>query len=83
MRFVPKRDAMYEVRRLPKVQGSVRSVCEKIAHACGAGYEWSDQQGEKRPQGRWRGVVRPRSWAAKRDNASNNTLVQELNRARL
>lgn len=83
MRFVPKHGSLYEVRRLPKVQDAVRSVTQKIAHSCGAGYEWSDQQGEKRPQGRWRGVVRPRSWAAKRDNASNNTLVQELHRARL
>lgn len=78
MRFRPNPNALYEVRRLPATQSWVRATCESIAAACGDGYSWSDQQGRRAPQGRWRGVVTAHSYKARIDNARNNTLVRAL-----
>lgn len=84
-RFVPKMGALYEVRRMPVVKVELRKKAQKVLDAAGghaAGYATSERQGEKRPQGRWRVNVYTATRAARRDNAQNNTLLRNLNRAR-
>ncbi|MDM7488712.1 hypothetical protein QT969_10455 [Rhodococcus sp. CSLK01-03] len=78
MKLVFNPEALYEVRRMPAVQAEVENHAARIATAAGAGYAWSSQQGQKRPQGRWRAIVYPDTWAARRDNAANNTLLRNL-----
>ncbi|MCZ1070819.1 hypothetical protein [Rhodococcus sp. A5(2022)] len=82
MRFRWNPAALYEVRRLPGVQAEVERHAARIASAAGAGYSWSSRQGAKRPQGRWRAIVYPDTWPARRDNARRNTLVRALGGAR-
>lgn len=78
IRFRWKMGALYEVRRLPGVQGEVERHAARIATAAGSGFSWSSRQGMKRPQGRWRAIVYPDTWAARRRNARDNTLVRAL-----
>lgn len=78
IRFRWKPNALYEVRRLPGVQGEVERHASRIATAAGSGFSWSSRQGRKNPQGRWRAIVYPDTWAARRRNARDNTLVRAL-----
>ena len=78
MKFTWKKDALYEVRRLPAVQAEVERHALRIATAAGAGFSWGSRQGMRRPQGRWRAIVYPETWAARRRNARDNTLVRAL-----
>lgn len=78
IRFRWKPEALYDVRRLPAVQAEVERHAARIATAAGAGFVWSSRQGMKRPQGRWRAIVYPDTWSARRRNASQNTLVRVL-----
>lgn len=71
-------NSLYEVRSLPGVRAEVEKHAARIATASGAGYKWSSQQGRKNPQGRWRAIVYPDTWSARRDNARNNTLLRQL-----
>lgn len=77
-RFQWKSNALYEIRRLPGVQAEVERHASRIATAAGAGFSWSSRQGARRPQGRWRAIVYPDTWAARRRNATQNTLVRAL-----
>ncbi|WP_432678071.1 hypothetical protein ACRAJ3_25290 [Rhodococcus pyridinivorans] len=77
-RFQWRPGALYEIRRLPGVQAEVERHASRIATAAGAGFSWSSRQGAKRPQGRWRAIVYPDTWAARRRNATQNTLVRAL-----
>lgn len=77
-KFVPNIHGFYEVRRLPAVQASLRSEAQGIASRAGEGFEWGDRQGAMMPQGRWRAIVYPDTWKARRDNQRNNILVREL-----
>lgn len=77
-RFQWRPGALYELRRLPGVQAEVERHASRIATAAGAGFSWSSRQGARRPQGRWRAIVYPDTWAARRRNATQNTLVRAL-----
>ena len=78
IRFRWKRDALYDVRRLPGVSGEVERHAQRIAAAAGSGFAWSSRQGMRKPQGRWRAIVYPDTWAARRRNARDNALVRAL-----
>lgn len=78
IRFVPKHDALYALRSSAPVAGMVDAKAAELAAAAGPGYDWSSQQGERRPQGRWRAIVFPATWRARLDNARNNTLARLL-----
>lgn len=71
-------NALYEVRRSGPVQAAIHTQAAQIASRAGDGYSWDSQQGRRAPQGRWRAIVFPETWRARRDNARNNTLVRSL-----
>lgn len=71
-------NAFYEVRSLPSVQAQIRMHAGQIASRAGEGFAWSDRQGRKNPQGRWRAIVYPDSFSAKARNARDNALVRAL-----
>ena len=71
-------NALYELRSEPGVRGLVDSTAASIAARAGPGYDWSSQQGARRPQGRWRAIVFAETWMARRDNAMNNTLLRAM-----
>ncbi|MFF1531490.1 hypothetical protein [Cellulomonas sp. NPDC058312] len=71
-------NALYEVRRMPGARAEVMRHAERIATASGSGYAWGSQQGRKAPQGRWRAIVYPETWAARWDLGRNNTLLRNL-----
>lgn len=68
----------YDVRRSGPVQSMIATTAAGIASRAGSGYSWDAQQGRRNPQGRWRAIVFPDTWKARRDNARNNTLVRSL-----
>lgn len=76
MRFRWNRNALYEIRTM--AEPLVSEQLRRLADAAGPGYEWESHQGRKAPQGRWRGTVYPTTWAARRDNQRNNTLLRVL-----
>jgi len=75
-------DALYNVRRSPETQAAVNGLAARMAEAAGPGFEWSSMQGARRPQGRWRAIVYPRTMAARMRNATENTLVRVLGSVR-
>lgn len=87
-------DGFEEVRRSGKTAAMVDTVAAQTAAAAGPGYDWSGRQGRKGPapewnrkrgpgyQGRYRAIVFPKSWRARRDNARNNTLVKLIGRGK-
>lgn len=77
-RFVPKPNAFYELRRSPGVRSMVDSTAASLAARAGDGFQWSSQQGERRPQGRWRAIVYPATFSARAKNRRDNTLVRVL-----
>lgn len=81
-RFVPKPNAFYEVRSLPQVRDKIDDLARQAAILAGDGFEWSSRQGQKRPQGRWRAIIYPATFSARRRNANHNTLVNVLGRIR-
>ena len=75
-------DALHEVRSDPAVVAmevaAAQQVCDR-ANAEGKGtYAVSSQQGEKRPQGRWRTTVITADAYAARANAKHNILIRAM-----
>lgn len=70
-------DALYNIRS-NDARGVVEQAAARIASRCGPGYDWSSRQGRRAPQGRWRAIVFPSTWEARRDNAKNNTLIRSM-----
>ncbi|OZF05247.1 hypothetical protein CH302_01080 [Rhodococcus sp. 15-2388-1-1a] len=64
------------------MRAAVDDLARRGAIAAGDGFEWSSQQGQKRPQGRWRAIIYPATYSARRRNANHNTLVNVLGRIR-
>ncbi|AKD99209.1 hypothetical protein XU06_22935 [Rhodococcus erythropolis] len=77
-----KPGALYEIRRSPETQSEIDGLAARMASAAGPGFEWSSQQGAKRPSGRWRAIVYPATWSARQRNATENTLVRVLGSVR-
>lgn len=79
-----KRDAMYELRRAPKVVDFLEEMgtqlCEEANQTLpeNVGYRMSSGQGRRNPQGRWAVRVYTSSNHAKRSDAIHNTLVRIL-----
>lgn len=73
---------LYALRREAGVVADLEARIGRLKEACGRGYESSSQQGNKRPQGRWRTTVITATNGAIRDNARNNTLVNNLDALR-
>lgn len=71
--------AYKEIRRSPEVVAELRRRTERVREGCGDGYVASVEQGRTRA----RGNVAAWSFAARADNATNNTLLRNLDRGRL
>lgn len=78
MKIVWAKDAFYDVRRLPTVQARLQVEAQQLATRAGEGFAWSNRQGMRAPQGRWRAIVYPDSWSARARNRRDNTLVRVL-----
>jgi hypothetical protein len=70
--------AFDEIRRSPKVEAELRRRAQRIATACGPGYVAVSGKGRTRA----RAAVITADQRAVRDNASNNTLIRNLDRGR-
>lgn len=68
------RAAFEEVRRSGPVMAEISGLTYGMARAAGDGYEGSTMQGKSR----FRGIVYPDTWSARKDNARHNTLVRVL-----
>jgi hypothetical protein len=80
-----KRDAMYKLRSEPGVRKDLERRAKSVLDAAGgedAGYGMSSQQGERKPQGRWRASVFTKTAKGRRDNARNSTLIKSLDAGR-
>lgn len=76
------RDALYQLRSDPGVVADLEARIERYRVACGEGYTTSSQQGRKNPQGRWRTTLFTATFRAMRDNARNNTMINNLDALR-
>lgn len=74
MKVVFNRAAFEEVRRSGPVMAEISGLTYGLARKAGDGYRGSTMQGKSR----FRGIVFPDSWSARKDNARNNTLVRVL-----
>lgn len=74
----------YNVRKAPKLVADLEKRAGRIADKSNEdsglsdGYRTSSVQGKRKPQGRHRTTVITATAAAKRDNATNNRLVRNL-----
>lgn len=67
-----------ELRNAPGVLEDLQDRADKIASAAGEGYESRPAEVRKGRTGRGRAVVLTGDFAARRDNAKNNTLLKSL-----
>ena len=74
MKIQWNRSAFEEVRRSGPVMAEISALTYGLAREAGEGYEGSTMQGRSR----FRGIVFPDTWSARKDNARNNTLVRVL-----
>lgn len=74
--------ALYDIRRDPKLVQLEESVAQQIADRANANgdgtYAVSSQQGQRAPQGRWRTTVITADARAMADNSRNNTLIRSM-----
>jgi hypothetical protein len=78
-------DGLYLLRSSPGVRADLEARGRRVLEAAGgtaAGFAMSSQQGQRRPQGRWRVTVITANRFAKRLNAKNNTLIHALEAAK-
>lgn len=75
-------DAFYDIRRSDAAVAAVEDYAQSVAdraNSNGEGtYSVGSQQGQRKPQGRWRASVVTADYAAMRDNAENNTLLRSM-----
>lgn len=69
------RQAFQQIRKSPEVQADIGRRVQRIAAACGDGYDYSVMEGRTRA----RGTVITAKHRAIRDNAKHNTLLRNLN----
>lgn len=77
-RFEANIPGFYEARSLPGVQRAIVAQAARLAAQAGDGFAYSDQQGLRKPQGRWRAIVYPETYQARMNNGRNNRLVRVL-----
>lgn len=80
--------ALYQLRRTPGLIADLQERADAIADGAnkaarvngheGAEYKTSSQQGERKPQGRWRTTVITANAEAMVDNAAHTTLLKNL-----
>lgn len=82
-----KKNALYNLRRAPGVIAHLEQRADSVADTANKGakthdhdakYATSSQQGERKPQGRWRTTVITANAEAMVDNASHNRLLSAL-----
>jgi hypothetical protein len=71
-----------DLRSTPKLVALLEQKGNAVAAASGDGYTVNSSQGRSWPFGRWRVTVGTGSDAAIRDNAANNTLINNLDAGR-
>ncbi len=74
-------DGLYKLRSSPGVRADLEARGRRVLEAAGgtaAGFQMSSQQGQRKPQGRWRVTVITANRYAKRLNAKHNTLIHAL-----
>lgn len=79
MRVVIKRSGIKALLVSPQAQADLAARAEAIASACGPGYAATPAQTPRRRAHR---VVSPQTPEAKADNATNNTLIRNLDAGR-
>ena len=88
MKIKYRKDALYDIRRMPTLIRKLEQISQGIADRANdnldePGYFTGSRQGARRRFGRWRTSVVTGTGEAMRDDARNNTLLRELRRSRL
>lgn len=81
------KDGFKKIRRAPGVKAKLERMAKAVADGCNEGvenkgYKTSSVQGAEKPQGRWRTTVITSDAESQKDNAANNTMVRNMNKAR-
>ncbi|MGV3073225.1 hypothetical protein ACEE90_12470 [Corynebacterium phoceense] len=74
MKYRPNRAGLRELLRGTAAKTLVIEHGERLANAAGEGFELSTQQGKSR----FRGIIYPKTWSARRREAKNNVLIRVL-----
>lgn len=74
MKYRPNREGLRELLRGTAAKTLVIEHGERLANAAGEGFELSTQQGKSR----FRGIIYPNTWSARRREAKNNVLIRVL-----
>lgn len=74
MKYRPNRAGLRELLRGTAAKTLVIEHGERLANAAGEGFELSTQQGKSR----FRGIIYPNTWSARRREAKNNVLIRVL-----
>lgn len=72
MKFVWRHSEFEHLRRIPAMQTEVIEAAARLSRHAGRGYGYSVQQGKTR----FRGIVFPETFAARRRNARTNELLK-------
>ncbi|OFL77602.1 hypothetical protein [Corynebacterium sp. HMSC077B05] len=74
MKYRPNREGLRELLRGTAAKALVIEHGDRLANAAGEGFELSTQQGKSR----FRGIIYPNTWSARRREAKNNVLIRVL-----
>ncbi|MHB2251712.1 hypothetical protein [Corynebacterium aurimucosum] len=74
MKYRPNHEGLRELLRGTAAKTLVIEHGESLANAAGEGFELSTQQGKSR----YRGIIYPNTWSARRREAKNNVLIRVL-----
>lgn len=81
MRIVWNLPAFRQIRTSPETKAEIQRRADKIADACGNGYE-AGTVAETGGRGRARSAVYTNTPKARRDNAKNHTLMRNIGAGR-
>ena len=74
MKYRPNHEGLRELLRGTAAKTLVIEHGERLTNAAGEGFELSTQQGKSR----YRGIIYPNTWSARRREAKNNVLIRVL-----